>query len=272
MRATPGGVLITGASRGIGRSLAQALAGRGHSLGLVARQAAPLSDAVAALHAQWPDRRVVTAAADVTDPEAVAGAVHTIVGALGSLEGVVCNAGRAHPGYFQQLPHAVFHELCAVNYLGAIYTVHAALPHVRDGGFIVLTASVLGYLGAFGHTAYCGTKFALVGFAESLRQEVLDRRIHVGVLCPPDTDTPGYAAELPLTPPETAALARNAGLVHPDDVARACLRGLDKRQFFIHVTAGTALAHRAHRWFPSLTRAVMDRMVAKARRPARSLP
>ena len=91
-----------------------------------------------------------------------------MVGSLGRPEGVVCNAGFARPGYIEEIPDEVIRRLVEVNYLGAVYAVRAVLPHLRRGGFVSLTSSVLGYMGAFGSAPYAATKHALVGFAESL--------------------------------------------------------------------------------------------------------
>ncbi|MBK8250035.1 MAG: SDR family NAD(P)-dependent oxidoreductase [Gemmatimonadetes bacterium] len=257
-------VVLTGASRGIGLSIARELARRGAHLALVARQSEGLELCARLVREEVPGCHTLVLPADVSNPAAIHEVVQRAAQHFGGLGGVVCNAGLAHPGYFEQLPADVFERLCAVNYLGAVHTVRAALPHIQREGFIALTSSVLGYMGAFGHTAYAGTKFALVGFAECLRQELLQREIHVAVLCPPDTDTPGFAVERAMTPPETAALSANAGLMRADDVARRFVRALERRSFLINVNLSTAVFHRAHRWFPSLTRAVMDRMVLAA--------
>src|SRR5690242_20386004 len=145
-------VLITGGSKGIGLAIAQALAGEGASVGLVARDAATLAAAAGKLAAH-DGVSVATAAADVTDPAALGGAVEEIAGRLGGLDHLVANAGgtigrgdltTAQPGEFT----ATF----AFNAGHAAELIRAGLPHLRPvaggtaagGKSVVIISSVTG--------------------------------------------------------------------------------------------------------------------------------
>ncbi len=83
------------------------------------------------------------------------------------------------------------------------------------GGHIVNVASVAGFVGLYGYTAYAASKFAVIGLSESLRQELKPLGIAVSVVCPPDVDTPGLAAELALRPRETERLAGGSKPIDP---------------------------------------------------------
>lgn len=256
-------VFVTGASKGIGRAIALDLARRGCPLMLVARGEGALRDVQSEIRARHPGLPVDIHTADVTDASAMVGAVAAMVESVGRPAGVICAAGFARPGYFEEIPDDTVRQLVEVNYLGAVFAVRAVLPHLESGGFVSLTSSVLGYLGAFGMAPYAATKFALVGLATSLRQELRPRGIHVSVLCPPDTDTPGFAAENETKPIETAELSKSAGLLSPDFVARRHIDALRRGRFLINVTFATRAYYRINGWAPGLMRAAMDFLVAR---------
>jgi len=259
-------VLITGGTRGIGRAVAFELAREGASVFLVARGSDDLDATLAALRARWPGLPVGGRAGDVADPDAMEAAVAAMRTPLGGVGGVVCGAGFARPGYFQEIPRDVFRESVAVNHLGAVWTVRAALPHLAPGGFVSLVSSVAGYLGPFGYAAYAPTKAALIAFAEVLRQEVAGRGIRVSVLCPPDTRTPGLAEEERTKPFETRALSASAGLMEPERVAFRYVRALRRGRFLITVNPASTFYYRLKGWLPETVRRLMDRMVARAQR------
>lgn len=256
-------VFVTGASKGIGRAIALELARRGCPLLLVARGAGPLEHLQAEIRGRHPGLPVEIYPADVRDASAMNEAVAVMVDRVGVPAGIICAAGFARPGYFEEIPDQTVRQLVEVNYLGAVFAVRAVLPHLQPGGFVSLTSSVLGYLGAFGMAPYAATKFALVGLATSLRQELRPRGIHVSVLCPPDTDTPGFATENETKPIETAELSKSAGLLSPDYVARKHLDALVRDRFLINVTFATRAYYRINGWAPGLMRSAMDWMVAR---------
>jgi 3-dehydrosphinganine reductase len=102
----------------------------------------------------------------------------------------------ARPGYFEEVPVAVFERTMAVNYFGTLYPLKAVVPAMvkRGKGAVVLISSGAGLMGLFGYTPYSPTKFALRGLAESLRAELKPTGVHVMIVYPPDTDTPQLAA------------------------------------------------------------------------------
>lgn len=232
-------ILITGGSAGIGLALAQAFAARGARLALLARGGAALATAadLVATHGQPP----VTTAADISDAPALAQAIATAVRQLGGLDGLVVNAGYCHPGRFEETALGDLHRQINTNLIGAVNTLHTALPHLRDGAFVAITSSPAGFLPIYGFAAYNATKAALIALGGSLRLELAPRRIALHLLLPPDTDTPGYARETALYPPETKAILSGGALLPPEKVAATFINGIAKGKPMI-VSGGEARA------------------------------
>lgn len=170
MRIGPGTrALVTGASRGIGRAVASALAARGATIGLAARSEGDLR----ALAARLPGAHHVLPC-DVGDRDSVGAAVESFLGAAGGLDLVIANAGVAHYGPFADQPLDHAERMTRINWLGTLYTVSAALPHLLDRaeGHVVVVSSGAG-LRSFPFAAvYGATKSAQRGFGEALRHEL----------------------------------------------------------------------------------------------------
>jgi short-subunit dehydrogenase len=171
-------VLVTGASRGIGESIARAFAARGCTLGLVARSAEELERFAAEL----PGDGHRALAADVGDAASMERALQE----FGELDVVVANAGVAHYLRFDEMPLELAEELTRVNWFGTVHTVRAALPQLvaRRRGHVVVVSSGAG-LRAFPHAAvYGATKAAQRGFAEALRHELAGSGVSVTTVFP----------------------------------------------------------------------------------------
>lgn len=263
-------IVVTGGSKGIGLSIAREFAARGAHLFLIARGLEALEEAQRSILNDFPNTRVEYASCDVVDFDAVTHTVDTILEVYGEIHGVVNNAGYAYPQYFDQLDPQDFLHTMEVDYLGSVYVTKAVLPHLSAGAFIAFTSSVTGYIGTFGYTSYAAAKFAQRGFAESLEQELLEREIQVSVLCPPDTQTPGYDEENKSKPFETAELSKNARLMTSEDVAQRFVQKLIKGKFLINVNLESELLYRLKGIAPGLARRVMHGMVRAAQRKKHS--
>ena len=173
--------LVTGASKGIGRALAEALAARGATVGLAARSAGELDTLAAALGG-----RAVALPCDVADAGSVAGAVERFVAEAGGLDLVIANAGIAHYGRFEDQDPELHERMTRVNWLGTANTARAALPHLRagGGGHLAIVSSGAG-LRAFPEAAvYGATKAAQRAFAEALRHELAGSGVSVTTVYP----------------------------------------------------------------------------------------
>ncbi|MGQ9537004.1 MAG: SDR family oxidoreductase [Actinomycetota bacterium] len=258
-------VFITGGSSGIGLATACLLAGEGADVVIFARGRERLEEALRKI--EWAKKREGQRAAwkqmDVTDHGEVMRVMEETVGEFGVPDILINCAGRAYPNYFENISYEQFDETMKIHAYGAWNTVSALFPHMRKrGGYIVNTSSVLGFMGIFGYTDYAASKFAVVGFSEALRSEARRHGIGVSVLCPPDTDTPGFAVENLTKPLETRAISEGGGLLQPGQVAEALLKGMKKGVFMIGPGSAGSL-YRLKRFFPWLVDIFTERAIKK---------
>jgi len=189
--------LVTGASRGIGRAVAQALAERGATVGLVARSTSELE----ALALELPGAHHPLTC-DVALPASIATAAEDFAAATGGLDLLVANAGIAfiEPVATQDLEK--IERMTEVNWLGTVYTVKAALPYLLDGGggHIVVMSSGAGLRGFPGAAVYSATKAAQRMFAEALRHELAGSGVSVTTVYPGEIQTSLHDHELSRMP------------------------------------------------------------------------
>jgi uncharacterized protein len=207
-------VVITGASSGIGRAAALELARRGADVVLAARRREKL-EAVA----EECRRLGVKATAVVTDVT-VREECERLIAAVPRVDVLVSNAGF---GIYDPIERADAHDLESMmqtNYFGAVYCTKAVLPQMleRREGAIVIVSSITGIMGFASMGGYCASKFALNGFAEALRSEVIGRGVYVSMVCPATTDTDFFqTAERDKMP----GASRMMLAMKPEKVARA---------------------------------------------------
>jgi short-subunit dehydrogenase len=176
-------VLVTGASRGLGRAIAEAFAYRGAVMGLVARSEAELRSLVDELPAA--DHKILIA--DVSDRRQMAGCVE----AFGDVDVVVANAGVARYLNFQDLPLDEAERMTNVNWLGTLYTVQPALAGMieRGSGSVVIVASGAGLRAFPQASVYGGTKAAQLVWARALRHELDGTGVDVTIVMPGELET-----------------------------------------------------------------------------------
>ncbi len=211
-----GSVIVTGASSGIGRALARALAAGGRRVGLVARR----REALEALAVEIADDggTAVAAAADVGDRDSLRSAVGEVVDRLGPVDVLVANAGYGVPTRLDPLNTADVEETFRVNVLGVVYSIEAVLPAMirRGTGHLVAISSLAAYKGLPGESAYCASKAAVNAYMEGLRIELRPRGVAVTTVCPGFVDTPMNtmdAAAAPFLMTAEAAARRVARVV-----------------------------------------------------------
>ena len=263
-------VYLLGGSAGIGLSAAKLFAARGANVLLLARGDARLrlaADEVTEAKAAG-TQRVEWRTLDVSKHDEVRAIMAKAVTEFGRPDVVVNCAGRAYPRRFGDVTYEQFDETMKINLYGAWNTCAALVPVMcGHGGHIVNVSSIVGFVGVYGYTDYAASKFGLVGFSEALRSEVKSHGIVVSVLCPPDTDTPGFEEENRTKPDETKAISASAKVMRPDAVARAMISGMEKGRFLIVPGVDGRLAHLAKRLVPGLVEHLMDRKIRSVRKP-----
>ena len=179
--------VVTGASRGIGAAIAEALADEGMCLSLWARDAAALADTVAACGAE----RAQAWAVDVTDPSQVDAAIASARARFGAVQVLVNNAGQAASAKFTDTDPELWQRIIGVNLTGTYLCTRAAVPDMLQQGFgrIVNIASIAGLRGGAYLSAYVSSKHAVVGFTRALALEYAARNITVNAVCPGYVDT-----------------------------------------------------------------------------------
>ncbi len=246
--------VITGGSAGIGRATAEAFAAKGYSVGLIARGAERLARARTELEALGVP--VHTAVADVADAEAVAKAADEIETALGPITVWVNNAMATVYSEIRDLEPEEVRRVTEVTYLGAVNGTLAAMKRMR-GGTIVQVSSILAWRAMPIQGAYCGAKFALRGFTEALRSELLHNRspLHLTMVHLPAVNTPQFDWARNKTGQETKAPSP----YQPEVAADAIVFAATHKRRDVFVGASTPPTILASRLAPS----VMDRVLAK---------
>jgi 3-oxoacyl-[acyl-carrier protein] reductase len=205
---------VTGGGGGIGLAISRALLDRGWRVAICGRDRARLDRAATALEA---GDRLLTTQADVTNAEDVALWVGEADERFGPPSLLVLNAGIAPRSSLVELDEEAWNEVLGVNLTGAFLCARATIPAMRaKGGYVVSISSVSGKQGMENLSAYCASKFGLIGLTESLLQEEARHGIRATSICP------GFVAtEMAETsdPPEQ--------LIQPEDIARIVLSLLD---------------------------------------------
>lgn len=224
--------IITGAGKGIGKATAKLLASEGVHLGLLARTSGDLEQLQSELSGKY-GVNVFTATADVANATDVRAAVSSLASSLGHVDILINNAGTASFGKLAEMDPEQWEQIIRVNLMGAYYVTHELLPAMieQGSGDIINIASTAGERGFATGSAYCASKFALIGMTEALMQEVRKSNIRVTALTPSTVNTP---------------LAVNAGLpigdedrmMQPEDVAQLILAGLKLPSRVVLKTAG----------------------------------
>ena len=239
-------VVVTGASGGIGRAVAEAFGGRGARVALLARGQVGLEAAAKAVHERGGEAHVVCV--DVADAAAVDAAAAEVESTWGPIDVWVNVAFASVFSPFDEITAAEYKRVTEVSYLGYVYGTMAALARMkpRDRGTIVQVGSTLAYRGIPLQSAYCGAKHAIQGFHESLRCELLHTgsKVKVTMVQMPAVNTPQFSWVLSRLPHQAQPVPP---IYQPEVAARAVMYAADhprRREYWVGAsTAATLIAN-----------------------------
>jgi len=217
--------LITGASSGIGEATARSLAEAGAAVALAARRKDRIDSLAEEINGNG--GKALSVETDITEEEQARAFVESARDELGGIDILVNNAGVMLLGPVHSAETEEWRRMIEVNALGLLYCTHAALPAMAEsgGGHIVNVASTAGRNAFLGAGVYNFTKFGVVGFSESLRQEALHSNVRVTVIEPGfvDTELQGHNTNPMVVQATEKAREEIGDLLQSEDIAAAIL-------------------------------------------------
>ena len=262
-------VYITGGSSGMGLATARLMAAEGASVVIFGRRQPLLNEALKQIQSCGVSKsqRFAGRSMDVSKREDVETVLSSVLAEFGAPDVLINNAGRAYPRYFEDITYNQFDDTMKTNLYGIWNTCSILVPHMKmKGGAIVNVSSMVGFMGVFGYCDYAASKFAIVGFSETLKSELKKFNISVQVLCPPDTDTPGFATENLTKPAETRAISASTKIMSSEKVAEELIAGIKKNTFMIIPGFDGKLIYFVKRHFPFVINMVMDSAISKTQK------
>jgi short-subunit dehydrogenase len=231
---------VTGASSGIGLSVAKALAKTGCRVGLIARRREKLDELAEVIRAAG--GIAAAAPADVADPLEMKAAVQEIRAQLGPVDLLIANAGVGAPTLLQPVNVADIEKMFRINVMGVVYSVAAVLPDMlaRRQGHLVGISSLAAYKGLPGESAYCASKAALNVYLEGLRIQLRGRGVQVTAICPGFVKTPMTAMNKFPMP----------GLMTADAAAERIVRAIRQGRKVYNFPWQAILLTKMSRWMP----------------------
>ncbi len=230
-------VVITGATSGIGKACVEVFGENGAKIVAMGRNGEKLARAAKEWDAKGMD--FITVEADAANEGDNKNMIEKTIVHYGRLDVLIVNAGISMRAMFEDLELDVFKKVMDVNFYGAVYATKYALPHLlKSKGSIVAVSSINGHRGTPARTAYTASKFAMEGFYESLRTEVMKRGVHILVVSPGFTGTNIRNIALDADGKPQGESPRDEGkMMTPEAVAKAMLKGLKARKRDMVLTA-----------------------------------
>lgn len=223
-------VIVTGASSGIGKALAEHFAALGANVVLGARHGDRLQQIVAQIEERGGS--AAYAVCDVSKGEDCKNLVKTAVDRFGGVDVLICNAGISMRALFDDVDLSVLHKLMDVNFWGCVNCTKYALPYIQQShGSIVGVSSVAGIHGLPGRTGYSASKYAMTGFLETVRIENLKKGVHVMIACPGFTASNVRFSALTADGSQQGETPREEGkMMTAEEVARIIERAVARRK------------------------------------------
>jgi len=261
-------VIITGASSGIGKALAEELAKRGANVVLGARQYVTLCEITAELETKF-NIKALAIPCDVSKEEDCKSMISQTITTFGKIDILINNAGLSMRALFNDVDLSVLKNLMDVNFWGTVYCTKYAMPEIlKSKGSVVGVSSIAGYRGLPGRTGYSSSKFAMNGFMESLRTENLKTGVHVMVACPGFTTSNIRVAALSKDGEAHGETSMEEGkMMTSEAVAEIIADGIETRKRTLIMTGQGKLAVWMNKLFPKFTDKKVFELFAKEKNP-----
>lgn len=261
-------VIITGASSGIGKALAEELAKRGANVVLGARQYVTLCEITAELETRY-QIKALAVQTDVSKESDCEMLVKQALITFGKIDVLINNAGLSMRALFNDVDLSVLKNLMDVNFWGTVYCTKYALPEIlKTKGSVVAVSSIAGYRGLPGRTGYSSSKFAMNGFMESLRTELLKTGVHIMVACPGFTTSNIRVAALAKDGSAHGETSMEEGkMMTSESVAEIISNGIVERKRTLIMTGQGKLAVWVNKLFPAFADKKVFDLFAKEKNP-----
>ena len=253
-------VIITGGSSGIGKALAEKFGRHGAKILITGRKEDRLKSVVASLTAR--EILVHYFVGDVSIEETNKRMVAEAIRLYGRIDILINNAGVAMRALFEDSDLEVFKNVIDINFYGTVYATKYCLPHILESkGSIIGVSSIIGRRGTPARTAYSASKFAMEGFLEALRMEVMKRGVHVLTACPGFTTSNIRLNAYTANGHEQGESPRDEkNMMSAEAVASSIYRATKKQKRDIVLTVKGKLVVFLNKWLPR----VMDNIVHNA--------
>lgn len=250
-------VAITGGSEGIGKALIETLMALGAKVATCGRN----YDKLYNLQMEYSNVLLHTIVCDVSKEQDCKRFIDSTIKTFGNIDILINNAGISMRALFNDTDVDVIRKVMEVNFFGAVYCTKFALPSIiEQKGTIVGISSIAGYRGLPGRSGYSASKFALQGWLEALRTELLETGVHVMWVCPGFTASNIRNAALNQEgKPQGESPMNENELMPAGEVARHIVKAIEKRKRNLVLTFNGKRTVVMNRFFPNLT----DKLVHK---------
>lgn len=252
--------VITGGSSGIGKALVNTYAKNGYAVVFTGRDENRSAEVARNVRSRHHDE-IFYQIMDVKDERSNESLVKTAVEKFGQIDVLICNAGISMRALIEDIKIEVFKEVIDTNFYGALYLVKAALPHIiKQKGTIIGISSVNGLRSTPARSAYSVSKFAMQGFFETLRMEMVQHDVHVLVVNPGFTKSNIRIKALDENGHAQGHSPKNEDkMMSPEEVAELTYRAMIRRKRSLVLTAAGRWLYRLSFFFPGY----IDRILLK---------
>lgn len=250
-------VVITGGSSGIGKALAQEFGSQGSKILITGRKKEALDLAVNELKREGIE--IIGFQSDVSKEEDNFNMAEEAIKSFGKIDILINNAGISMRALFEDVDLSVVKKVMDINFYGVLYATKACLPSILENkGSVIGISSIAGYRGLPGRTGYSSSKFALQGFLEVLRTEMLKKDVHVLTACPGFTASNIRNAALTADGSSQKESPRDENkMMSAEECANYIYKATLKRKKHLVLTTQGKFTVFLNKWFPGF----MDKMV-----------